>query len=397
MNNEAEVRIRTRISTSELERRWQAVRQAMKESGLDFLIFQNCTDILGGYVKWFTDMSAAHNYPATVIFPRDDEMITIWHGPQLPAEPGPPKWALRGVKKRISHPILPSLMFTNDYDAEKVVEELSPYKDCRIGFVGLGFIPAAFHKYVTAHLSAAIFEDATDIVDKIKAIKSDEEIHHIREIAAMQDATFKYALTCIKPGKRERDVYADVLHKCLDLGSEQANIMVGSAPAGTAARILPLHFGNKVIQEGDHVSILIESNGPSGFYTELGRIICLGKVTAELEEQFALAQKAQKITLDLLKPGADPPTIWDANNEFMRSIGYPEETRIYAHGMGYDMVERPSIMPGETMKIQACMNIAVHPSVASAKALGNVCENYMVSATGANECLHKTAQKIFVL
>jgi len=397
MSNEAEVRIRTRISTSELERRWKAVRQAMKESGLDFLVFQNCTDVLGGYVKWFTDMSAAHNYPATVIFPRDDEMTTIWHGPNPPAEPGPPSWAFRGVKRRISVPVLPSLAFTTTFDAGKVVEELAPYKDCHVGLVGMGFIPASFYKYITEHLSTARFEDATDLVDNIKAIKSDEEIRHLRELAALQDITFEYALTCIKPGKRDRDVYADVLHKCLELGGEQANLMVGSTPVGTAARHTPLHFGNRMIQEGDQVLILIESNGPSGFYTELGRIICLGKVPSELEEVFALAQKAQKVTLDILKPGADPQTIWDANNEFMRSIGYPEETRIYAHGMGYDMVERPSIMPGETMKIQARMNIAVHPSVGNARVLGNVCENYLVAEKGANECLHKTAQKIFVL
>ena len=107
-----------------------------------------------------------------------------------------------------------------------------------------------------------------------------------------------------------------------------------------AAWQFPLHFGNRVIQEGDQVIILIESNGPSGFFAEIGRIICLGKVSPELKEQFELAQKAQRVTLDLLNVGTDPVTIWNANNEFMRSIGYPEETRIYAHGMGYDMVEQ---------------------------------------------------------
>lgn len=397
MTNEAEVRIRARISTGEFERRWKAVRQAMKESNLDFLILHNCTDFLGGYVKWFTDMPAALNYPATVIFPIDDEMTTIWHGPRPPAEPGPPGWAFRGVKKRISYPTLPSLAYTTTFEAEKVTEELAPYKDCRVGLVGMGFISAAFYKYVTEHLGAASFSDATDLVDNIKAIKSDEEIQHIRDIAARQDETFKYALTCIEPGKRDYDVYADVLRKCLQLGSEQANIMIGSAPPGEAARNLLPHFGNRMIQEGDQVYLLVESNGPSGFYTEVGRIICLGKVPSELEEYFWLAQQAQKVTLGLLKPGTAAETLWKANDDFLRGIGFPEETRIYSHGMGYDMVERPSLMPGETMKIQARMTLAVHPTVGSAKAMGNVCETYLVPETGDAECLHKTAQKIFVL
>jgi Xaa-Pro aminopeptidase len=183
----------------------------------------------------------------------------------------------------------------------------------------------------------------------------------------------------------------------MELGSEQQLIRVGSAPAGTRGVMYYEHFGNRVIEEGDQFTLLIESNGPSGFYGHIARIICLGKISSKLEVQFELAKKAQKVTLDLLKPGADPVAIWDANNDFMRSIGYPEETRIYAHGQGYDLVERPSLNPGETMKIQEHMNISVHPSVVSDKAFAFVCENYIISDTGVKECLHKTPQKIFVI
>ena len=253
MSNEAEVRIQSRVSDSELERRWKAVRQAMKENNLDYLVFHNCTDILGGYVRWFTDMPAVLNYPSTVLFSVDDGMTTMWHGPKPPADPGPPPWAIRGVKKRFSYPYLPSLAYTAAFDAEKVTVELASHKGCRIGLVGMGFISAAFYKYVTEHLTTAKFTDATDLVDNIKAIKSDEEIQLLREVAALQDKAFEYALTVIKPGRRDRDVSADVFRKCLELGSEQANMMLGSAPPGAPARNLLFHFGNRMIQEGDQV------------------------------------------------------------------------------------------------------------------------------------------------
>jgi len=278
-----------------------------------------------------------------------------------------------------------------------VIEELAPYKKCRIGLVGMGFISAAFYKYVTEHLTDAEFEDITDEIDSIKAVKSDEEIALIRETCEMQDATFEYVLTRVAPGRRDYEIYADVRHKCMEMGSEQQLIMVGSAPRGTMGVMFYEHFGNRVIEDGDQFTLLIESNGPSGFYGHIARIISLGTPSPELEEQLELAKRAQKVTLDLLKPGADPVTIWDANNEFMRSIGYPEETRIYAHGQGYDLVERPSLDPYETMKIAAGMNIAVHPSVVSEKAFAFVCENYVVSESGEKECLHKTPQKVFVV
>jgi Xaa-Pro aminopeptidase len=394
---EAERRIPVSISDAELARRWKAVREAMASENLDFLIVQNCTDFLGGYVKWFTDMPALHNYPVTVIFPREDDMTTIWSGPMPPAEPNPPAWSLRGVAKRISTPIIPALGYTSAFDAEKVVEELSTAGQCRIGLVGLGFISTSFYKHVTEHLTQATFVDATELVDAIKVIKSPEEMDLIRQVCRDQDAAFEYALTRIEPGRRDYEIYADIRHKCMTMGSEQQLIMVGSAPRGQPGVMYYEHFGNRVIEEGDTFTLLIESNGPSGFYGHLARIVTLGEPPEALVEQVDVAIKVQKVSLDMMKPGADPKEIWDTNNAALRDFGYPEETRIYAHGQGYDLVERPSFDSFETMKVAADMNIAVHPSVVSDQAFGFVCENYFVGETGVEECLHQTPQKVYSL
>lgn len=396
MSNEAETKIRKITSTGELERRWQAVRKVMKEKRLDFLIFQGSTDYLGGYVKWFTDIPAMHNYTATVIFPRDDGMVTIFSGARAPDEPAPPAWAVRGVKKRISVPIVPSLEYSSIFDAEKVVEELAPFQDCHIGLVGIGLMSAAFYKYITGHLTSAKFENATDLVDNIKAIKSDEEIECIRESCAIQDAAVEHIVKSIRTGMRGYDVYREIWQKCLELGSQQGIILVGSAPGGSPAVPSSLHFGNRMIEHGDQVIFLIETNGPSGIYSEILRIICIGKIPHELEEQFEVVKEAQKAALNTIKPGADALDIFTANNEFLRNKGYPEERRIFAHGQGYDLVERPSLNPGETMKVQARMNLAVHPTVMSKKAAALLCDNFLVHENGEKERLHKTPQKIFI-
>jgi Xaa-Pro aminopeptidase len=261
--------------------------------------------------------------------------------------------------------------------------------------VGTAFISAAFYHYVTQHLPSAAFTDATDLVDRIKAIKSDEEIALCKRTAALQDEAFQYILTRVIPGRTEIEVFNDCAHKCRELGTSQACFMGSSAQPGKPARLVLPCFANKVIEEGDQFTLLLETNGPGGVWTELQRTICLGQVTPELEAHFELARELQKVTLDLLRPGADPKTIWEANNAFLRSKGYPEERRIYAHSMGYDMVECPGISGEETIKIQARMNMAVHPAVASEKAFGMYCENYLVMETGGPVCLHQTPQKIF--
>ncbi len=394
MQSESDIRIRTRISNKELERRWAAVRQSMKERKLDFLIIQGYTDVLGGYIKWFTDLPAL-NYTSTVIFARDEEMTTIWHGGFPPSKPSPPDWAVRGVKKRISVPTIQTLDYSNIFHAEKVVDELKKYTNCSIGLVGMGLISAVFYNYITKHLSSAKFEEATGLVDEIKAIKSEEEIQLIKETCEIQDKVFEYILTRIQPGKTDHEVCADVKYKCQELGGSQTNIIGVSAPSGKAATLMPVPFDNRTIEEGDQFNLLIEANGPSGFWAEVQRIICLGKIPAELEDQFEICKQAQQASLDVLKPGVAASHVLAVNNDFMQSRGFPVETRIYAHGMGYDMVERPAITSEETMILKAGMNIAVHPAVVSGKAAAHVCENFIITESGAPICLHKTPQKLF--
>ena len=396
----AKERISVQISTQELQRRWKAVREAMKGEGIDVLIMQNTNQFLGGYVKWFTDVPAFYGYPTTLVFPREDEMTVINIGPKMDPESSltdlsTKAWAYRGVKTRFTAPYFPYLHYSKTYDAELVVDLLEPMKDCTIGFVALGHIPAAFHDFIKTNLPSAKFTDATDLVDGIKAVKSDEEIDLIKKTAVLQDTVFETALKALEPGKRDFEIMALVQYTAQKLGSEQHLIMAGSAPMGVPCPMIKRHFMNREIREGDQFTLMIEVNGPGGLYTELSRTCVLGKASDELLEACEIAKEVQQVTLDRMRPGAYPRELFAANNEFLRSKGLPEEKRLYAHGQGYDLVERPAIRDDESMKLTANMNITVHPIVATKTAFAWVCDNYLVTENGVSECLHKTPKKIF--
>ena len=106
-------RLQTPISTSELERRWAAVRAAMKRDGIDVLLMQNNNDHMGGYVKYFTDTPATNGYPQTVVFPVDDEMTVIQQGP-FKGDGRPPADIWRGVKRSCGLPSFASAHYTAD-------------------------------------------------------------------------------------------------------------------------------------------------------------------------------------------------------------------------------------------------------------------------------------------
>ena len=109
------------------------------------------------------------------------------------------------------------------------------------------------------------------------------------------------------------------------------------------------------------------------------------------------AVELQQATLKLIRPGVEPAEIWRVNNELLAKKGLLLETRAYAHGQGYDLVERPLIRDDENMKLKARMNITVHPTVGSDRVWVWVCDNYLITDSGVTPCLHTTPQEIFSL
>jgi len=173
-------RLREPVSRSELERRWRVVRAAMEREGLDCLVMQNSNLYLGGYVRYFTDIPAENGYPMSVVFPIDDEITVISHGGK-PLPTTPPEWALYGVKERVALPYLPTLNFTDHMEAEAVAVALKGYKARRVGLLSKASMSAALHEGIRERLYGIEIRDATDMVDEVKAVKSEEEIGLIRK------------------------------------------------------------------------------------------------------------------------------------------------------------------------------------------------------------------------
>jgi Xaa-Pro aminopeptidase len=392
----ANERILTRISDAELERRWSAIRHEMRARKIDALIMQTTNDWVGGYPKWFTDLPAGNGYPRTVIFHRDEPMTVIEMGPMGAARDLDGADVLhRGVATLLHTPSFLSIAYTHDYDAELAVTALKDRGYSTIGFIAKGALPHAFVARLEGGLAGVKFVDATELVDRIKAIKSPEEIALIRRCAEMQDAVFAAVLKHIRPGLRDIDVTAFAQQEGLRLGSEQGIFLGGSAPVGVRSPFVPRYMQGRTLKDGDHLSLLIEINGPGGFYTEIARTLVLGKASNELKDGFEAVREAQDFSLGLIRPGASCRDIHLAHNDYMQKHGLPPELRLYAHGQGYDMVERPLIRSDETMTIEAGMNLAVHPGYETPSIFAVICDNYIVGDDGPGPCLHQTPKQIF--
>lgn len=390
-----EERIRKPISTKELERRWAAVRAEMKAQQIDALITQNDNMFMGGYFRWFTGIAAETAYPKSVFFPLNDEMTLVGSG-GLPLPPSPPEWAVRGVKERLCKPYFRTLSYTNTYDAGIMVDKIKEYGCKKVGFVGVGMMGAAFYTYINENAKGVEFVDATDLVDEIKAVKSEEELSLCLEAARIQDMVCAAMPTIIRPYKFEYQIRSEIKRILEDLGSEEQLMMMGSSSPGVRTGHFDTFFQNRQVLPGDQVFVMIEVNGPGGMYGEIGRTWCLGEPPAELLRCWTIALEAQQLAATKLVPGANPADIIKANNDFMEAHGFAAEHRLFAHGQGYDLVERPALTAAETMKLKENMFLAVHPICFNDEAYAFSCDNFVVTKQGGVK-VHKTPQEIIVL
>jgi Xaa-Pro aminopeptidase len=384
------------ISTAELERRWNATRLAMRAAGIDALVMQGAQDFMGGYVRWFADQPALMGYPRTIIFPVEGLMTICDVGPfNGEANPDGKDPDARGVGRRVFTPSFNATVhYTSRYDAELVAKEIR-----RNGFKTVGLLCAdgTYHGMIDGikkGLDGVTFVDASEMVDQIKAIKSPEEMESIRRSAAMQDQILAKVRDHIRPGMKEFEVSAYAQYIGQLLGSQQGIFLSSAASTGRPAQFRYRFQQSRVIEKGDAFTLLIENNGPGGFYTELCRVITLGPAPQELKDALAVCLEAQDHTLKQLKPGASCSEIFASHNAFMREHGLVEEKRIHCHGQGYELVERPLIRQDETMTVKEHMHLAVHPVILNERVFMTNTDNYLIGPDGPLPCLHRTPKTI---
>lgn len=389
-------KIRRPISDFELNRRWQALQQVLKAKDLCCMMVQGSNMHLGGYVRYLTDIPAENNYHMTVFLPAQGEM-TLIRSSLSPI----PEWALRGVEKVEYAPFVPSLSYTGKLETGIAVDYLRSRGVKRLGIAGKGFLTAEMILALQESLPGLELVDITDEFDLIKALKSDEEMDRIRECAYIQDQAYMALPAIVKPGMTEYQVRAEVIQLLMNLGSEEHLIFMGTAPQGKPCGMSTSQYVNRRINAGDYGTILIEVNGPGGYYCESARNFSLGEPCDALVKAWDVAVKAQKLTADLLTPGRDSTEIVAKYNEYVGEQGYSQEGRLYGHSQGYDLVERPAFMAYnengvESMKIQAGMNCSVHPYFIDDEQTVYINDNFYVTDHGA-ERIHITPQEIIII
>lgn len=234
-------------------------------------------------------------------------------------------------------------------------------EDSNIGIAGLDILPFFDYQLLTQQLPRAHFKDATDLINRLRWRKSEEEIRMTMETAEILDRCHDKLLGIIKPGKNEMELVGEISKFLAETGIETSLILTAKGPSFAGFVDHPSPY---VFQHGDHYIFSVEAAGPSGYWSQIVRFFALGTPSPVFEKLFKVAKYVIATGTANLVPGKRVGEIVKLMLETVEQEGL--KTGLwFGHGMGLDVGDNLGLSQDSDVEITENMVITIHPHVMS--------------------------------
>jgi Xaa-Pro aminopeptidase len=320
------------FSDAEYQRRYDGLRAAMRERGLDCLIVPGGPNhwSFGGGMLWLSGHWEWHAIANYVVFPLEGEPTLVYSMGGTHAEATRRESYIKDVRQS-----------RGGRFGEVMVERIRELGLER-GRIGLLEIDPRFHDYLPVNQYNALREglpDATisfeaDLMHRLVYRKSREELDCIRKAGQLCGKAMEAMATRCEPGVTEYQLKAAAAAAILEDGGDVDFMIIGSTPMDNPAMI----FGNprpsgRVLERGDIVMMELGA-GYRGYTAQIGSPICIGKPPEAIQRFFDdLVLPGFLLMVDLLRPGNTLEDLRQAG-EYYRQHG-AQSRPIHIHGIDF--------------------------------------------------------------
>ncbi|MEI9475716.1 MAG: Xaa-Pro peptidase family protein [Deltaproteobacteria bacterium] len=320
-----------RLSLQERDRRWSTVREEMKQQGLDCLVlcgFPGQWDFTLANARFLSPIAgnAEFNF---LIFPAEGEPTSFVLMPTFLQYWARAQDWVKDIRPRRG---------TWAGSVVSRLKELGLEKK-RIGVDGLagpldpdGWFPSSVYTSLLKLVPGATFVNTNDMMERIRMVKSLEEIDFLRKAAHLGDLMLETCVQASKPGVRECEVYGKMVEVMLGNGGEEPTLFLWTSDAHP----LPHPFRLPTMRPLEKGDMIICEMHPKygGYCTHLERTFCLGEPEKEYLEIYEGCLAAYTRGMDLFMPGTK---ITEAMNDVKEVIGGKKlgfcEAGIHGHGL----------------------------------------------------------------
>jgi len=203
-------------------------------------------------------------------------------------------------------------------------------------------------------LPHAAFEACDDLLEELKAVKTDRELGLLSHACAVAAAGLAAAADAISPGISEVDVAAaaqaafDKTPEAEGLERSYGYFYCMSGPNAAKASAAFARTRRRVIEEGDLVMIHANTCA-DGHWTDLTRTFTAGAPTKQQRDVRSAIDEARQAALAMIRPGVSGSYVDKAARAVMEKHGLGKEFKhATGHGVGYAAANsngRPRIHP----------------------------------------------------
>ncbi len=223
------------------------------------------------------------------------------------------------------------------------------------------FYPVRGHLALVAGLPDATIVDAQDMVNWVRAVKSDAEVAYMRVAGQIVTRVMETAIEMVAPGVRQCDVAAEI-HRTGIRGLEGAGgdytSMPPMLPTGRGTSVPHLTWSDERFVEGE-ATVLELAGCYRRYNVPLARTVFLGTPSTLLASTAEIVGEGMEAALATVRAGVTAEQVEAAWREVITRHGLSKAGRIgYSVGVNYppDWGERTmSLRPGDTTVLQPNM------------------------------------------
>ena len=263
-------------------------------------------------------------------------------------------------------------------------------RDSQVGFEEDYISYAKYQDYMQKYKVNLV--ETEGLIEKLRAVKDEEEIANIKKACKITDDAFKYILTYIVPGVTEKEVAFELQRYMIEQGADGLafDLIVASGANSSKPHAVPT---DKKIEDGDIVLIDMGAKY-HGYCSDMTRTIFVGSCNFKKEYNYILEK--QKSIVNQFKDGTNiKPVIKQIEEDYLQN-NY-DVMHAFGHNLGIDIHEDPVLRSKLDQHLKTNMVIAVEPGIYLAGQYGiRIEDTYLVTSNGCEQ-LTKSDKSIVII
>ena len=277
---------------------------------------------------------------------------------------------------------------------EEVATQIAQMNASVVGFEKNAMQYGTYEVY--AAVVKADFVPVSGLIEKIRLIKTPQELNIIKVACEIADSAFSHIVDFIEPGKTELEVSNELEFFMRKQGatSSSFDIIVASGvrsalPHGVAT--------NKVIEKGELVTLDFGALY-NGYISDITRTVAVGEISEQLKDIYDAVLQSQRLGVEKIGPNMTGIEADAICRDYLKSRGYGEAFgHSTGHGIGLEVHEQPGLSFRSNTVLEPGMCVTVEPGVYIPGVGGCRIEDDIYITETGNEILTHSTKELIIL